>query len=124
MISGLNQSNWINFLKYTKSNVIDLDKNEQVKTNIEANPKQDHQISMGNLERLIRFRYGKKIIRSQNQAFSGDSSPKVINQQVDYAAVDRWLKKRERNDIRKKKILVFEQLLEHKEVARSEFQKR
>jgi len=95
-----------------------------VKTNIEANPKQDHQISMGNLERLIRFRYGKKIIRSQNQAFSGDSSPKVINQQVDYAAVDRWLKKRERNDIRKKKILVFEQLLEHKEVARSEFQKR
>jgi hypothetical protein len=63
-----------------------------VKTNIEANPKQDHQITMGNLERLIRFRYDQKIIPRQNLDFSGNSTPKIINRQVDYAAVDRWAK--------------------------------
>jgi len=63
-----------------------------VKTNIEANPKHDHQILMGNLERLIRFRYDQKIIRRKNQDFSGNSTSKIINRQVDYAAVDRWSK--------------------------------
>ena len=47
---------------------------------------------MRNLERLIRFRDNQKIIPKQNLDVSVNSTPKIINRQVDYAEVDRWAK--------------------------------
>lgn len=47
---------------------------------------------MRNLERLIRFRDDQKIIPRQNLDVSANSTPKIINRQVDYSAVERWAK--------------------------------